>query len=128
MTGEGALGQEGLRQNDFVEKVMADPSEDKPPMTVFEGLLGESTRSGHWRLYFGSELDLCLEFQESDVKIVETIPKELSGLGFDMQKVWMSPDTKIEVICRNRDLQAGMTAELLDILLMPQTTRGHRHR
>src|SRR5215207_11731795 len=122
MTGEGALGQEGFRQNDFVEKVMADPSEDKPPMTVFEGLLGKSTTSGHWRLYFGSELDLYLEFQEDGVKI-ETIPKELSGLGFDLQKVWMSPNAEIEVICRSRTLQARMTAELLDILLMPQTAR-----
>jgi hypothetical protein len=127
MTSEGAFRQEKLRPNDFVEKVMPDPSQPAPPMTVFEGLLGKSTRSGHWRLYFGSELDLCLEFQERDVR-VESIPKEQSGLGFDLQKVWMSPDTNIEVICRSRDLQAGMTAELLDVLLLPQAARGHRHR
>jgi hypothetical protein len=46
MTSEGAIGQEGLRQIEFVEKVMADPSEEKT-MTVFEGLLGKSTRSGY---------------------------------------------------------------------------------
>jgi hypothetical protein len=130
MTSEGAFGQEGLIQNDFVEKVMADPSEDKPPMTVFEGLLGKSTKPDALRLYFGSELDLHLEFQfqEDDMKI-ETIPKELTGRGFDLQKVWMRPDTRIEVVSRSRDLRAGMTAELLDILRFPQPTRwGHRFR
>jgi hypothetical protein len=130
MTSEGAFGQEGLIQNDFVEKVMADPSEDKDPMTVFEGLLGKSTSPDDLRLYFGSELDLHLEFQfqEDDMKI-ETIPKELTGRGFDLQKVWMSPDTSIEVVSRSRDLRAGMTAELLDILLFPQPARwGHRNR
>jgi hypothetical protein len=130
MTSEGAFGQEGLIQNDFVEKVMADPSEDKDPMTVFEGLLGKSTSPDDLRLYFGSELDLYLkfQFQEDDMKI-ETIPKELTGRGFDLQKVWMSPDTSIEVASRSRDLRAGMTAELLDILLFPQPARwGHRNR
>jgi hypothetical protein len=130
MTSEGAFGQEGLIQNDFVEKVMADPSEDKDPMTVFEGLLGKSTRPDALRLYFGSELDLHLEFQfqEDDMKI-ETIPKELTGRGFDLQKVWMRPDTSIEVVARSRDLRAVMTAELLDILLFPQPARwGHRNR
>jgi len=130
MTSEGAFGQEGLIQNDFVEKVMADPSEDKDPMTVFEGLLGKSTSPDDLRLYFGSELDLYLkfQFQEDDMKI-ETIPKELTGRGFDLQKVWMNPDTSIEVVSRSRDLRAEMKAELLDILLFPQPTRwGHRNR
>jgi hypothetical protein len=129
MTSEGAFGQEGLIQNDFVEKVMADPSEDKDPMTVFEGLLGKSTSPDDLRLYFGSELDLYLKFQFQDDMKIETIPKELTGRGFDLQKVWMSPDTSIEVVSRSRDLRAGMTAELLDILLFPQPARwGHRNR
>jgi hypothetical protein len=127
MTSEEAFRQEKLRPNDFVEEVMLNSSQPGPPMTVFEGLLGKSTRNGHWRLYFSSEFDLYLEFPESDVRI-RTIPKEISGLGFDLQKVWMSPDTPIEVICRSRELQAGMTAELLDVLLSPQEARGHRHR
>jgi hypothetical protein len=129
MTSEGAFGQEGLIQNDFVEKVMADPSEDKPPMTVFEGLLGKSTRPDFLRLYFGSELDLHLEFQFQDDMKIETIPKELTGRGFDLQKVWMDPITSIEVVSRGRDLRAGMSAELLAILLFPQPAHwGHRPR
>jgi hypothetical protein len=128
MTIEGALGQEELGQNRFVEMVMPNPSQPKPPMTEFEGLLGKSTSPDALRLYFGSELDLFMEFQRDPELHIESIPKEQTGLGFDLQRVWMKPETRIEVICRSRRLEEGMTAELLAILLMPQTTRGHRHR
>jgi hypothetical protein len=124
MTSEGSFGQEGLIQNDFVEEL-----QDAPPMRVFEGLLGKSTSSDALRLYFSSELDLFMEFQESDKQYIESIPKEVTGLGFDLQKVWMKPEAEIKVVCRSlEDLRAKMTAELLDILLMPETARGHRHR
>jgi hypothetical protein len=130
MTSEGAFGQEGLRQNDFVEKVMPDPSYPAPPMMGFDGLLGKSTRSDYWRLYFGIELDLYMEFQERDVLRIDSIPKEESGLGFaTLQRVWMRPDTRVEVIYRNRSsLQAEMPAELLDILLVPRARRPHQFR
>jgi hypothetical protein len=123
MTNEGAFGQEGLTQSDFVEKF-----QDAPPTRVFEGLLGKSTSPDALRLYFSSELDLFMEFQERDKQHIQLIPKELTGLGFDLQRVWMKPEAEITVVCRSLEKQAVMTAELLDILLMPQTARGHRHR
>jgi hypothetical protein len=123
MTSEGAFRQEGLRQNDFVEKVMPDPSQPAPPMTGFEGLLGKSTRSGHWRLYFGRELDLYMEFQERDVLRVGSIPQEQSGREFaTMQAVLLSPDATVEVISRTQSLGARMPAALFNLIL------GHRHR
>jgi hypothetical protein len=60
---------------------------------------------------------------------IETIPKDQTALGFDLQKVWMTPSTDVTVICSSiRGLDAEMKAELLDILLMPQIARGHRHK
>lgn len=129
MTSEGAYGQEGLRQNDLVEKVMGVHPEGEPPiMPMFEGLVGESTEGGYWRLYFGSELDLCMEFPEDGMETFETVSKDLTALGFDLQKVWMKPETLITVKCRSQDLNAEMTAELLAILQTPQIGRGHRHK
>ena len=124
MPEDAADGRNGLRQDQFVEEVMPDPSDPAPPMVVFAGLLGKSTTDGSWRLYFTEELDLYIEFKEDDVLKTKQIPGEHSGLGFESTKVWMRSDATTEINFRTQSLQVSslLTQGLINILT------GFRHR
>jgi hypothetical protein len=67
-------GGKGLTQDAIIDKLMPDPAQSIPNTTVFEGFLGRSTRQGYWRLYFTSELNDYVEFQEGDVLSSEKSP------------------------------------------------------
>ena len=96
MASEADNGREVLNQNAFVEKLIPDPSQPAPPTTVFEGLLGKSSREGYWRLYLTNKLNDYLEFREGDILNGISIPQEQSRLGLESTKVWLRGDASIE--------------------------------
>ena len=107
MTSEEPYGQEGLTQNDFVENVLADPSQLEDPAVVYQGFLGRSLREGYSRLYLTDALDYCIEYKQCDIKDYVSIPKEQSDLGLDSTKVWIKLDATIELIFRTRPSEAS---------------------
>jgi len=100
-TGDG----KGLTQDAVIDKLMPDPAQPISHTTVFEGLLGKSTRQGYWRLYFTSELNDYVEFREGDVLSSEKIPLERSRLGLESTRVWIRRDAAIDRT-RTQSLQA----------------------
>ncbi|GHB29623.1 MULTISPECIES: hypothetical protein [Streptomyces] len=69
--------REGERSQDpLVEKLRPDPS--KPPIAgvTLNGVLGDSDRPGHRRLYFTAELDYFIEFSVDDVLRSSRIPPD----------------------------------------------------
>ncbi|MFD8595955.1 hypothetical protein ACFV1L_13210 [Kitasatospora sp. NPDC059646] len=52
---------------------LADPAEPPTRTITLSGLLGDSDRAGHRRLYFNKQLDYYAEFASSDVLSVRTV-------------------------------------------------------
>ncbi|MFD6231887.1 hypothetical protein ACFWFZ_34305 [Streptomyces sp. NPDC060232] len=73
---EGGSREGEGSQDPLVEKLRPDPPQ--PPITgvTLNGLLGDSDRPGHRRLYFTAELDYFIEFSVDDVLHSARIPPD----------------------------------------------------
>ncbi|MEV6977274.1 hypothetical protein [Kitasatospora sp. NPDC093806] len=96
-TGPGGPSGIGDRpQDDFVARNLSDPS-DRPAKTLtLSGLLGDSDRPGHRRLYFNKQLDYYAEFASDDVVSVEDIPSDQPPfVGLDATKVTLRREAPV---------------------------------
>jgi hypothetical protein len=88
---------ETLSQHPYVDRVRPDPSQPPERVRILEGLLGNSDREGHWRLYFTRELDNYAEFRQEAVVFSEPIPADQEPfLGQEATRVGIKRDATIE--------------------------------
>jgi len=69
-----------LKPDPLLERLLPDASQT-PDVRVLVGLLGKSTRDGHWRLYLTLTLNEYVEFAEDDVVHSHTFERDESQLG-----------------------------------------------
>jgi hypothetical protein len=65
-------------QDPLVERLRPDPAQPAQATKTLVGMLGDSDRPGHRRLYFTAELDSYAEFRAEDVIAYADIPPEQS--------------------------------------------------
>ena len=63
-------------QDPHVERFRPRPDEPPQPRIALSGLLGDSDRPGHRRLYLTASLDYYVEFKIDDVLATASIPPE----------------------------------------------------
>ena len=69
-----------LRQDELIEKLVRLPA-PPPDVILLGGLVGNSTRPGHLRLYLTPLLNHYIEFLEDDVLYHQPVPPALNPLG-----------------------------------------------
>jgi hypothetical protein len=120
---EGLGGPEDLSQDPFVDRLRPDPAEPPTPVIVLEGLSGESSREGYWRLYFTRELDNYAEFRAEDVVYSERIPRDQPPfMGLDATRVGIRRDATIEYT----QARTSRPVDEFDLDIRLGTSRGTR--
>jgi hypothetical protein len=77
-----------------------------PGAVVRVGFIGKSSRAGRWRLYTHPDLTVYIEFAESDVLNVASLPKAMSPLGGSV--IWFKALAKLQrVSSRSHEEQTG---------------------
>jgi hypothetical protein len=66
----------GIPQDDYIARLRPVPAEPPQRVLMLRGLLGDSDRQGHRRLYLNRSLDHYAEFAAADVLAVDRIPPE----------------------------------------------------
>jgi hypothetical protein len=95
--GQGEASGHKRRQDPYVERLRPDPGEPPPPVIVLDGLLGESDRPGHRRLYLSPELDYYAEFHEDAVIDIAPIPADQAPFfGLESTRVTLRRDSTID--------------------------------
>jgi hypothetical protein len=86
----------GRPQDPFVSQRKPTP-EHRPERTlVLSGLLGDSDRSGHRRLYFNRNLDYYAEFATDDVLAAESVqPDQAPFVGMESTRVTLRRDARV---------------------------------
>jgi hypothetical protein len=88
---------EELGQDPFVERLRPDPSQPPEPVTILQGVLGDSDREGYKRLYFTRDLDHYAEFRAQDVTFTEPIaPDQPPFLGQQATRAGIKRNATIE--------------------------------
>jgi hypothetical protein len=83
-------------QDDFVSEHLASPAERPARTLILSGLLGDSDRPGHRRLYFNKQLDYYAEFASADVISVQAIPADKPPFtGLEATKVTLRRDAVV---------------------------------
>lgn len=102
-------------QDEYVRQVRPDPAQPPQRGLDLTGLLGDSDRAGHRRLYFNRSLDYYAEFPIDDVMFVESVPPDEPPLvGLAATRVTLRRDAQI-TYARNR--QATLDEFDLDVQL-----------
>lgn len=84
-------------QDPLVGRLRPDPSQPPTPTKTLEGVLGDSDRPGHRRLYFTAELDSFAEFRAEEVLSVADIPPdEPPFLGEQATRVTLRRDAAVD--------------------------------
>jgi hypothetical protein len=100
-------GQEGPREDDFVNELVPDPSA-APDVVALGGFLGKSPEKGYWRLYRTLDLNDYVEIAEEDIVRTERVGGEKSSLAGTT--VWVRRSAEI---VRKRVTSERVRAELL---------------
>jgi hypothetical protein len=66
--------------DELVETLVTDPSV-KPDVAIVKGWIGQSTRTGYWRLYPAPDLKSFVEIAEDDILMSKPIATNISPLG-----------------------------------------------
>jgi hypothetical protein len=72
---------EGPKEDAVVERLVTNPAEP-PNLQILAGLLGKSSRPGHWRLYLNPILNEYVEVPETDVLHSQKIVRGPSRLEY----------------------------------------------
>jgi hypothetical protein len=84
------------RQDEFVERVHPDPSQQPQSTVELTGLLGNSDREGYRRLYFTRSLDYYAEFRTEDVVYSEQVPRDRPPMvGTEATRIALKRDAPI---------------------------------
>jgi hypothetical protein len=83
-------------QDPLVERLRPDPAQPAEPTKTLSGLLGDSDRPGHRRLYFTAELDYYAEFRGEDVLAYADLPPDQPPfLGEQATRVTLRRDATV---------------------------------
>jgi hypothetical protein len=83
-------------QDPLVERLRPDPAQPAEPTKTLSGLLGDSDRPDHRRLYFTAELDYYAEFRGEDVLAYADIPPDQPPfLGEQATRVTLRRDATV---------------------------------
>lgn len=97
-------GQQELRQDDLVDRLMPDPSQPQS-LTILSGFLARSQQAGHWRLYLTPTLDEYVEIPEENIVHSRSLESGESALGGTM--VWVRSSTPLQYTrTTSRQIQA----------------------
>lgn len=111
-------GQQELRQDELVDRLMPDPSQPQS-LTVLSGFLGQSPQEGHWRLYLTLTLDKYVEIPEEDIVHSQSLGPEQSAVGGTI--IWVRSTSPLQY---TRITSHQIQAEFLQGAI----TRGFRTR
>jgi hypothetical protein len=100
-------GQDGLREDDFVNELVPDPS-GSPDVVALGGFVGKSRDRGYWRLYRTLDLDDYVEIAETDIVRSERAGPDGSSLAGTT--VWVKKGANL---VRKRVTSEQVRAELL---------------
>jgi hypothetical protein len=90
-------GRPELHQSEYVSQRRPDPSAPAAPTLSFAGFLGNSDREGRSRLYLTRKLDYYVEFMQSDVVGVETVPADAKPfVGQEANRVHLARTAQLE--------------------------------
>jgi hypothetical protein len=111
------------RTDPFVERLRPDPGQPPQSVLILEGLLGDSDRAGHRRLYFTRSLNYYAEFRDEDVVYTESIPADQGPMpGLDATRVGIRAGASID---HTRTVTAEPVDEFdLDVQLGSSTARA----
>jgi len=85
-----------IPQDDYVARMRPVPTEPPQRVRVLCGLLGDSDRSGHRRLYLSRSLDRYAEFASGDVLALDSIPPDqLPFVGTAATQVTLRRDAPV---------------------------------
>jgi len=85
-----------LPQHEYVSRMRPDPAALSQPGLVLEGVVGDSDRPGHKRLYFSRSLTEYAEFSPADVAQIEDIPADQPPfVGLDATRVTIRRDAPV---------------------------------
>jgi hypothetical protein len=110
-------------QDDFVARTRPSPTDPPPRTLVLTGLLGDSDRPAHRRLYFNRALDYYAEFATEDVLSTDTVPSDQPPfVGLDATRVTLRRDA---LVSYTHTRQAAPVDEFdLDLRLGGQRVRA----
>jgi hypothetical protein len=87
---------ENRPQDDLVARIRPDPTGPPTRTLTLTGLLGDSDRPGHRRLYFNSSLDYYAEFRTDDVISTADVPADAPPfVGEPATKVTLARDAVV---------------------------------
>jgi hypothetical protein len=70
-----------LKEDEIISRLKASAGNVPTAVTSYVGLLGRSSREGHWLLYTNLSMTRCIEIQEQDIIQSEQLPPERSPFG-----------------------------------------------
>jgi hypothetical protein len=113
-------------QDPHVERIRPRPDEPPQPQMSLSGLLGDSDRPGHRRLYFTRSLDYYVEFKIEDVLATASIPSERAPFsGIEATEVTLKKDA---VLSYTRTRRAHAPDEFdIDMRRMPRRRIRRRY-
>jgi len=62
-------------------RLQSKPGESPAGVAAFVGLMGRSSKPGHWMLYLNLDMSTCVEINEGDILHTEQLPPDRSPFG-----------------------------------------------
>jgi len=109
--------KKGPQEDPILSRLKANPDQPPSGVTSFTGLLGRSSREGHWLLYLGLDMSSHVEINEKDIVHSEQLPPDQSPFGsLGGTRVWVRRDAQITVTqCSSQTQDASAAADEFDL-------------